>query len=199
MFSQPQKVSFALPPWIEPFARKYRATDDVRQRMAFVIAAARQNVVRETGGPFAAAIFESDSGALVSLGVNLVTTQGLSVLHAEIVAIALAQKKLITFDLGEPSRVDYDLIASTEPCAMCLGAIIWSGVRRLVTAALDEDARDIGFDEGPKPENWIRTLTDRGLEVMPAVERDAARAVLRFYLESGGLIYNSRREAKGQL
>jgi hypothetical protein len=30
------------------------------------------------------------------------------------------------------------------------GAVPWSGVRRLACGARDEDASDIGFDEGPK-------------------------------------------------
>ena len=107
-------------------------------------------------------------------------------------AIALAQKKLETYDLGEPSLAVHELVSSTEPCAMCLGAIIWSGVRQLVTAARDRDARDIGFDEGPKPDDWTNTLTGRGIQVVTDVARDAARSVLRFYLDSGGTIYNAR-------
>ncbi|MDA8138586.1 MAG: nucleoside deaminase [Desulfobacteraceae bacterium] len=193
MFSQPRKVAFELPSWIGAFARKYTATGDIRRRMGFVIAAARKNVEEQTGGPFAAAIFEAGTGALVSLGVNLVLAQGLSFLHAEMVAIAVAQRKLGVYDLGGPGLAAYELLASTEPCTMCLGAIVWSGVRRVVTAACDQDARDIGFDEGPKPADWVETLQSRGIDVLSGIERDAARGVLLYYLSHGGLIYNSRR------
>ena len=41
-----------------------------------------------------------------------------------------------------------EMVASTQPCAMCLGATPWSGIRRLVCGARDEDAEEIGFDEG---------------------------------------------------
>jgi len=68
--------------------------------MSFVIEAAQLNISKSTGGPFAAAVFETESGKLVSLGVNLVTSEGLSILHAEIVAFALAQKKIGSYDLG---------------------------------------------------------------------------------------------------
>jgi tRNA(Arg) A34 adenosine deaminase TadA len=192
MFSQPYNVTFELPRWIENFSQRYIKTTDIRERMKFVIKAAGKNVQEKTGGPFAAAIFESDSGRLISLGVNLVITQGLSILHAEIVAIIIAQIKLKTYDIGGISMVNHELVSSTEPCAMCLGAITWSGVRRVVTAAFDQDARRIGFDEGPKPENWINSLTDRGIEVINNIERDSARLVLQLYLDNNGYIYNSR-------
>jgi tRNA(Arg) A34 adenosine deaminase TadA len=192
MFSQPHYVTFEFPRWVENFSRSYVSTTDIRERMKFVIKAAGKNVAEKTGGPFAAAIFDSDSGRLISLGVNLVITQGVSILHAEIVAMVIAQKKLKTYDIGGRSMANHELVSSTEPCAMCLGAITWSGVRRVVTAAFDQDARGIGFDEGPKPENWIQALTDRGIDVMTNIERDSARSVLQLYLDNNGCIYNSR-------
>lgn len=127
MFKQPNGIEIVQPQWIEAFSQSYVATTDLSKRMAFVIAAARQNIVEKTGGPFAAAVFESASGTLVSLAVNVVTTQRLSILHAEMVAITIAQKKLATYDLGGKALPSHDLFASTEPCAMCFGAIPWSG------------------------------------------------------------------------
>ena len=192
MFKQPNGIEIVQPQWIEAFSQSYVATTDLSKRMAFVIAAARQNIVEKTGGPFAAAVFESASGTLVSLAVNVVTTQRLSILHAEMVAITIAQKKLATYDLGGKALPSHDLFASTEPCAMCFGAIPWSGVRRVVTGAQDSDARKIGFDEGPKPGDWAASLRERGIEVMTDVERQQAADVLDFYLASNGHIYNSR-------
>lgn len=192
MFSQPHSISFMLPAWVNDFSQSYQATTDLNQRMKFVISAARKNIEEDTGGPFAAAIFEIETGNLVSLGINLVAKQKLSILHAEMVAITVAQTKLKTYDLGNASLPGHELISSTEPCAMCFGAIPWSGVVRVVTAAKGEDAQSIGFDEGPKPDNWIKSLTDRGVQVIDNIERDSARAVLKLYQESSGHIYNSR-------
>ncbi len=192
MFKQAHRLEIILPDWLGAFAQGYASTADLTKRMEFVIAAARMNVVEKSGGPFAAAIFESDSGNLVALGVNLVTGQGLSILHAEIVAIALAQRKLGGYDLGGRAMPSHDLFASTEPCAMCLGAIPWSGVRRLVTAACDEDARAIGFDEGDKPDDWVASLVGRGIETITSVGRRQAAEVLRFYADGLGVIYNAR-------
>lgn len=192
MFAQPLSVEFQLPFWTEDFCGSYIKTTDLSKRMDFVIAASMRNVEERTGGPFAAAIFESASGELVSLGVNLVMTQGFSILHAEVVAIAVAQKKLNTYDLGGPSVPNHELVISAEPCAMCFGAIPWSGVRRVITAAFDQDARSIGFDEGPKPEDWINSLKERGIEVINNINREKANAVLKFYQNNNGHIYNSR-------
>jgi tRNA(Arg) A34 adenosine deaminase TadA len=119
MFSQPLSLDIKLPTWIEKFSQTYIDTNDISKRMSFVISASRRNVVEKTGGPFAAAIFEMESGKLVSLGVNLVTTQGLSILHAEIVAISIAQRKLGVYDLGGTNMQQHELVTSTEPCAMC--------------------------------------------------------------------------------
>jgi tRNA(Arg) A34 adenosine deaminase TadA len=74
---------------------------------------------------------------------------------------------------------------------MCFGAVPWSGVRRLVCGARDEDARAIGFDEGPKLADWVTALNDRGITVLRDVLRDDAVAVLRDYIASGGIIYNA--------
>ena len=79
------------------------------------------------------------------------------------VAIMVAQQLVGDFDLCGEGQPPYELVASTEPCAMCLGAIPWSGVRYLVCGARSEDAQRIGFDEGPKPVEWVRSLEKRGM------------------------------------
>jgi tRNA(Arg) A34 adenosine deaminase TadA len=159
-------------------------------RMALVVALAKRNVPEGTGGPFAAAVFEAATGKLVAPGVNLVLSSRLSVAHAEIVALSAAQTKRGDFRLGAPGRPALQLVTSTAPCAMCLGAVPWSGVRSLVCGARDEDARAIGFDEGDKPAGWRAYLAARGIEVVEDVLRAEAAAVLRAYKDAGGEIYN---------
>lgn len=192
MFEQPHYINLQFPDWLEQFSQSYSVSQCLSKKMQFVISASRKNIEEGTGGPFAAAIFELESGALVSLGVNLVTRQGLSILHAEMVAISIAQKKLGSYDLGGKAMPSHELVTSTEPCAMCFGAIPWSGVRHIATAAHDIDARAIGFEEGPKPDNWIKALESRNIKVSTDVESESARQVLQFYSKSGGHIYNSR-------
>ena len=147
----------------------------------------------------AAAIFESESGKLISLGVNLVTTEELSIFHAEIVAFALAQRKLGSYDLGRQGFPEHELVTSTEPCAMCFGAIHWSGVRRVITGTQDSDARRIGFDEGPKMIDWRNELEKRGIKTLCDIDREAAVLVLSEYSMRGGHIYSSREESSLKL
>jgi len=188
---QSNTITFTLPEWITEYAASYRPSLVVEERMQFVIRAARRNV-EEGGGPFAAAVFQRETGKLVSLGVNLVESRNCSILHAEMVAIMLAQQRLGTYDLGGSDLPVHELVSSAEPCAMCFGAIPWSGIRSLVTGASGEDVRSIGFDEGAKPENWIEELESRDIRVRTGVEREQAKKVLRLYLQSGGRIYNSK-------
>ena len=191
MFKQPDSIQYSLPDWISEFTANVSFINNVEERMSFVIEASNRNAIENTGGPFAAAIFEIESGKLISLGVNLVITQGSSILHAEMVAIAVAQKKIGTYDLGGIGIARHELVTSTEPCAMCFGAILWSGVHQVVTAARDCDARSIGFDEGPKGKDWRKALADRKINVISDIKRDKARKVLDKYFQAGGRIYNA--------
>jgi len=163
------------------------------ERMTAVIRLAQLNIERGTGGPLGAGVFDQDAGTLLAPGVNLVVPASCSVAHAEIVAIAISQRMVGCFDLGGQQMPRYELVTSTEPCAMCLGAVTWSGVRRLVCGARDEDARMVGFDEGPKPAGWRQALDARGVSVLVDVCREQAVAVLQRYGRTGGLIYNARQ------
>jgi tRNA(Arg) A34 adenosine deaminase TadA len=188
------RVVLDLPAWVEEFLhdpdRSYPTEED---RMRLVIELSRLNVDHGTGGPFGAGVFDLSTNRLVAPGVNLVTTTNLSTAHAEIVAIMVAQQIVGNFDLGGQGRPPYELVASTEPCAQCFGSVPWSGVRRLVCGARDEDARSIGFDEGPKMPDWAAALEQRGISVVCDVCRDEAASVLRDYARSGGVIYNARQ------
>src|SRR5262249_558066 len=79
------------------------------------------------GGPFGAAVFEIPSGRLVAAGVNSVTRLQNCVLHAEVVALMLAQQRVRSFTLGPPALPAHELFTSCEPCAMCLGVTLYSG------------------------------------------------------------------------
>lgn len=161
--------------------------------MMLAIDLARQNIKHKTGGPFGAAIFDMEKHTLLSAGVNLVLPSSCSMAHAEMVAISIAQKKLATFDLGAKESLRYELVTSSEPCAMCFGALPWSGIRHLSCGARDEDARAIGFDEGPKMTKWIQALEERGISVETDICRDEAAEVLSAYAFHNGEIYNGRQ------
>ena len=166
---------------------------EVEERMELVVGLARRNVEEGTGGPFGAGVFALPEGRLLAVGVNMVIPNNCSLAHAEMVAIGMAQQKLATYDLGGEGMAEYELVTSVEPCAMCLGAIPWSGVRSVVCGARGVDANEVDFDEGSKPADWVGTLEKRGIKVTREVLRQEARAVLRQYQEMGGEIYNARK------
>ncbi|MGH7507571.1 MAG: nucleoside deaminase, partial [Longimicrobiales bacterium] len=86
----------------------------------------------------------------------------------------------------------HELHTSCEPCAMCLGATLWSGVRGVVSAATRDDAHGVDFDEGPVFAASYEYLRARGITFRREVLREEGRAVLRLYREgSGGVIYNA--------
>lgn len=183
-------IEVRLPDWTEASIQAASPLKTDAERMDFVVGLARENVRRASGGPFAAAIFEAETGTVVGVGVNLVPTLGLSVLHAEVVAIMMAQRNAGSYTLRADGMPSHDLVTSCEPCAMCLGAVLWSGVRRLVCGATRDDAMAIGFDEGPVNNESYEYLIDRGIEVVKGVQRDAAREVLTTYAAGTGVIYN---------
>ena len=182
--------SFDLPAWVEPFVENWpESLQTIGQRMQLAIALSKENILQQSGGPFAAVVVNEETSELVSVGINLVTSAGLSVAHAEIVALALAQSALGDWNLSNAGPLQ--LITSCEPCAMCFGAVPWSGVKSLICGARKKDAEAAGFDEGDKPEQWVRSLQRRGIVVQCSVQRAAAADVLAHYRDNGGAIYNA--------
>ena len=73
---------------------------------------------------------------------------------------------------------------------MCLGATLWSGVRRVSYAATREDAARLHFDEGPVFPASYHYLEERGITIVRDFLRDEAVAVLERYRAKSGTIYN---------
>jgi tRNA(Arg) A34 adenosine deaminase TadA len=180
-----------LPEWLIAYLAQgeERCFPALEERMRLVIELSSLNVQHNTGGPFGAAVFDMDTHQLIAAGVNMVAELNCSTAHAEIVALTLAQKAVANFDLGAAGLPPYELVSSSEPCAMCFGAIPWSGIRCLVCGAKSEDVCCIGFDEGPKHPDWIRELEIRGIRVQTDVCRAEAAQVLKAYHKKNGLIY----------
>ncbi len=180
-----------LPDWMAAFSAKLpRHLPTARERMAVAVSLADQNMRHGTGGPFGALVVGAQSGEVVALGVNRVESQQCSAAHAEIVALSLAQRLMGSWSLADTRLGALQLITSCEPCAMCFGAIPWSGVSSLLCGATTADAEASGFDEGAKPGNWIAALEQRGIEVRTSVLRDEAAKVLARYAAGGHTIYN---------
>jgi tRNA(Arg) A34 adenosine deaminase TadA len=188
-------VLLTMPAWLE----KITSGEDIviphpEARMRWTIGLSRQNVEHASGGPFAAGVFAANSGRLLAAGVNRVEPLNLSPAHAEIMAIAFAQKHLQTWDLGHDAAIPTELVTSSQPCLMCLGALLWSGITilRYGAAAVDVSAI-LGFDEGPLPAAWPQELLKRGIKTESESLRGEAVAVLELYKRMQGTVYNSRK------
>ncbi|MBZ0293150.1 MAG: nucleoside deaminase [Anaerolineae bacterium] len=161
--------------------------------MEAVIRFSRLNFERNTGGPFAAGVFERDSGKPVVIGVNRVVPSNCSSAHAEVMGLSLAQKILGTYDLGAVEMPAYQLVVNWRPCVMCYGAVFWSGIRSLVIAGSGPELETItGFDEGPIHPDWQDELAKRGIDLVEDVLHDEAVQVFKDFAASGALVYNGR-------
>jgi tRNA(Arg) A34 adenosine deaminase TadA len=188
------EFTISLPDWAEAELKKLPThIPNLEDRMREVIRFSRLNFERGTGGPFAAGVFERDTGKLVVIGVNRVVPSNCSSAHAEVTTLSLAQKLLGTFDLGGAGMPAYQLVVNWRPCAMCYGATIWSGIRSLAIAGSGPELEQItGFDEGPIHPEWEAELAKRGIELIDNVLTDEAVAVYRDFAASGALVYNGR-------
>lgn len=189
------EITLTMPDWaVTELERLPAVIPSLEDRMAEVIRFSRLNFENGTGGPFAAGVFERDTGRLVVIGVNRVVASNCSSAHAEVMALSLAQKLLGTYDLGGPGMPVYQLVVNWRPCAMCYGAVLWSGIRSLAIAGSGPELEAItGFDEGPIHPEWDKELARRGIELIDSVLTEEALRVYRDFAASGSLVYNSRQ------
>lgn len=177
-----------LPEWAMTYENQGLHLSDDQSRMDFTIELAKLNIEHETGGPFAATLFHIETGKLLAIGLNSVVRLQCSVLHAEMLAIIRGQLATNSYTLKQTGCALY---SSCEPCAMCLGGILWSGVNRLVCGATKDAAMRIGFDEGPVFAESYTHLQNAGIEVALNVLADKAAKTIQSYRDRNGIIYNA--------
>ncbi|HVY04622.1 MAG TPA: nucleoside deaminase [Burkholderiales bacterium] len=135
-----------------------------------VIALAQQS--RDAGNhPFAALVTGSDGNVLAE-AFNDFRSDCTG--HAEVVAVRMVSSRMKPGELGAAT-----LYSSAEPCAMCAGAIYWSGIGRVVYALSEEKLLEL---TGNHPGNPTLSLPcrevfargQRGIEVVgPMLEGEA--------------------------
>ncbi len=145
--------------------------------------------IQKGSGPFLAAIFD-DNGHLIAKEANSVIKETCSHNHAEMNTIRAAEKALQTYDL---SPHNLSLYVTSEPCIMCLGGIMWSGIKAVYYGVCSKKVEEItGFDEGFKP-NWLEEFKKRGITVYGNIESKAGEDVLENYVEGGFTVYKPQR------
>ena len=119
--------------------KEYIFTIEDRRFMQMAIDLSVENVANG-GGPFGAVIVRD--GEIISTGANRVTANNDPTAHAEVSAIRAACAKVGNFKLEGCT-----CYTSCEPCPMCLSALYWAGVERIVYGNTKDDAKAIDFDD----------------------------------------------------
>jgi guanine deaminase len=114
-------------------------TEKDKEYLYLAIDIAKKNI-ECGGGPFGSVIVKDDE--IISSSGNRVVPDNDPTAHAEVSAIRKASSALGTFDLS-----GCIIYASCEPCPMCLGAIYWSGIRRVVFSSDRFSAAAAGFSD----------------------------------------------------
>ncbi|ROP66613.1 deaminase [Curtobacterium sp. PhB115] len=163
----PTELRVGVPDWLrDAHAAVPERLPTRAERFALVNALAARNIEEGTGGPFAAAVVDEETGDVLSIGVNLVLHSNVSSMHAEVVTLGLAHSRTGSWNLGRDVGHRRVLVVNAQPCVMCLGALLWSGVSALEFAADGSTVERItGFDEGPVPADWRAQLVERGIDV----------------------------------
>lgn len=153
-------LTISLPEWSASFLKDRQnniyVTD--QDKMQLVAELLNEQIDKNTGGPFAAAIFDRE-GKITSIGVNRVVPLNNSTAHAEMMAFQLAEKSVNSFTLTN----GFTLATSAQPCAMCLGATVWAGVSQVLIGTTAQFTETLGFDEGPIHPDWRGQLQQRGI------------------------------------
>ena len=100
---------------------------------------ARYGIKNMEGGPFGAVIVDK-KGRIIGRGNNKVLINNDPTAHAEIVAIRDACKTLNTYNLS-----GCQIYSTSEPCPMCLSAIIWANIKEVYFATDRKEVGNIGF------------------------------------------------------
>ena len=139
--------------------------DDAFLRRA--IALGRETMRANRGGPFGAVVVLG--GQIEGEGANSVLATSDPTAHAEVMAIRSASAKLRTFSLEGGT-----LYASSEPCPMCLGAVYWARLTRIVYANPRSVAASAGFDDTFFYEELARDPSARNVETRQLILPDAS-------------------------
>jgi guanine deaminase len=134
------------------------------------------------GGPFGAVV--ALNGKILGEGVNTVVPGRDPTAHAEISAIRAACASVGSHDLSGAT-----IFTSCEPCPMCLGAIWWARIGRIVFGNTRQDAAKIGFDDAAIYEEVSRPLTERKIPLEQLCSGEASKVFDAWHANSDRIIY----------
>lgn len=132
--------------------------------------------------PFGAVVVDAAGAVVASFGNNSLPPEGDPTQHAEMRAVATAFHAL-----GAEGMAGSTLYTSAEPCAMCSGAVYWTGIDRVVYALSERRLLELTGDHPENPTFSLpcREVFARGQRSItvsgPHLEDEAAEAHLGFW------------------
>ncbi|MBR2641355.1 nucleoside deaminase [Candidatus Saccharibacteria bacterium] len=152
-----------------------------KEFMEMAVNEARKGIANRDGGPFGAVVVKD--GEMIASGHNRVLADNDSTCHGEVDAIRKAENKLGTYDL-----TGCEIYTTSEPCPMCLAAIMWANIGKVYYGCSLTDNEEIGFRDA----RFDEMMGGRpGLPEGFAEERDREMCleVFREYKKMGGEKY----------
>ena len=140
---------------------------------------------RDGRHPFGALIVNERCETIVEALNNAVRPKGDPTQHAEMVACSEASKKYSEAELARCT-----LYTSTEPCAMCAGAIYWTGIGRVVFGLREQGLMKFtgSHEENPTLDLACREVFARGQRKVavagPLLEAEAGKVHEGFWTQA---------------
>lgn len=150
----------------------------VSNEIVSIILKLQQEAISTGNPPFAAALIIDDK--VISTSHNKSRTSGNPLEHAEMSAIQLAIK-----NYGPEVLLKAHLISSNEPCPMCIGACIWSGIQKVSYFVSQEQVAAIrGWGEF-MPAHKIAEVDDSGIIINGPIENEGMLRMHQEYWTTG--------------
>ena len=156
---------------------------DHHNLMCKAIDSARDTMNLNIGGPFGALVVDK-YGIVLSVASNTVLEDHDPTAHAEINAIRAASKRIGSHDL-----TGCTLITTCYPCPMCLGAIMWSNIKKVYYGATAKDTRKIGFRDDFMYDFIKSDHKDVKVLDLENIERDSCLKLFEEYQETEKQLY----------
>jgi guanine deaminase len=140
--------------------------------MRLALGEAYRGIHKGEGGPFGATIVKA--GRVIAVAHNRVLASRNPTLHAEVVAIGRASRRL-----GSHQLDGCTIYSTTEPCPMCFAAIHWARIGDVHFGTSVPDVKRLGFNELTLSNQTLKRLGRSPVRLFPGLLRDECRKLLR--------------------